>query len=102
MYGYFLYRGNMKLGKLEIKWDKIRFFPNILVPTLVNCIVVCMFIDTTWVAMLYGSKTYWGWFMYRLPQFLVLVPLNIILIPILDKLATQLVKLGLAGKKNNK
>lgn len=101
MYGYFLYRGTMNIGSLKIKWDKIRLFPNIIVPTVVNCIIVSLFIDTIWVAMLYGSKTYWGWFMYRIPQFLLLVPLNIILIPILDKLAKQLVKLGLAGKKNN-
>ena len=99
MYGYFLYRGNMKFFGIKIKWDKIRLFPNILVPTIINCIVVCMFIDTTWVAMLYGSKTYWGWFLYRIPQFLILVPLNIIFIPILDKLTKQLISLGLAGKK---
>ena len=99
MYGYFLYKGNMKLFGLNIKWDKIRLFPNILIPTIVNCVIVSLFIDTTWVAMLYGSKTYWGWFVYRIPQFLLLIPLNIILIPVLDKLATQLIKLGLAGKK---
>ena len=99
VYGYFLYRGNMRIGKLKIKWNKIRLFPNILIPTIVNCIIVSLFIDTTWVAMLYGSKTYWGWFAYRVPQYLVLVPLNIILIPVLDRLSNQLIKLGLAGHK---
>ena len=99
MYGYFLYRGNMKFLGIKIKWEKIRLFPNIIIPTVVNCIIVSLFIDTSWVAMLYGSKTYWGWFAYRVPQYLVLVPLNIIFIPILDKLSKQLVRLGLAGKK---
>lgn len=99
VYGYFLYRGNMSIGKFKFKWDKIRFFPNIIVPTAINCIIISLFIDTAWVAMLYGSKSYWGWFVYRLSQYLVLIPLNIIFIPILDKLASRIVKLGLAERK---
>ena len=57
------------------------------------------FEQITAIALTCFKEHYWGWFAYRVPQYLVLVPLNIILIPVLDKLAKQLVKLGLAGNK---
>ena len=110
MYGLFLHREPVHIERLGasaeiglyVKWNKISFFPNILVPTLVNCLIISLVIDTAWVSMLFGSKTYWGWFLYRLPQYLVLIPLNILFIPVLEKLADQLIKHGISGKSGKK
>ena len=51
-----------------------------------------------WVAQLYGSKTYGGWFMYRLMEYAVLVPLHLLLVPVMQKLAQVLQSAGLAGE----
>ena len=83
VYGIFLHR----------KKDKsIRLFPNIIVPALVNNLFLGLFVNTFWVSMLYSSKAYWGWFVYRLPEYAVLIPLNILMIPIIVKLCDQLKK----------
>lgn len=110
MYGFFLHREPVQIERLgagaeigiHLKWNKIRFFPNVLMPTLINCIIISLVIDTAWVSMLYGSKTYWGWFVYRLPQYLVLIPLNILFLPVLEKLAGQLIKHGISGKSSKR
>lgn len=80
VYGWFLYR------------RKVRFFPHILLPSLVNNLVLGLVVNTVWVSILYGSRTYWGWFVYRLPEYAVLVPLNLILLPLLTRLAERLEK----------
>ena len=54
VYGFFLY-----------KKEKIGFFKNILPPVIINNLVFGLLINTVWVSILYGSKTYWGWFVYR-------------------------------------
>lgn len=108
MYGFFLHKEPVaveRLGdnmdfNLHVRWNKFRLFPNYLMPTLINCILISLVIDTAWVSMLYGSKTYWGWFVYRLSQYLVLIPLNLIFLPILRKFADQLIKMGITGVKN--
>lgn len=71
---------------------KIRFFPNVIIPAFVNNIVFGLLINTAWVAMLYGSKTYAGWFLYRLPEYAVLVPLNLLITPMLLRLCEQVKK----------
>lgn len=76
VYGIFLY------GK-----EKPRFFPHIIIPTLINCLVLGLFVNTFWVSLLYSSKGYWGWFIYRLSQYAVLVPIHVILLPLLARLA---------------
>ena len=63
VYGLFLY------GK------KVKFFPNIILPTIINCLI--------------------GLFMYRLPQYAVLVPLNLVLIPAVIHLCRKLKKFTL-------
>lgn len=76
---------------------KISFFPNVVIPAFVNNIVFGLLINTAWVAMLYGSKTYAGWFLYRLSEYAVLIPMNLILTPVLLKLCDQLRKSSLTG-----
>lgn len=80
IYGWFLY-------------DKeARFFPHIAAPSVLNNVVLGLYVNTLWVSQLYGSRTYWGWFVYRLPQYAVLVPVNLILLPVLLQLAKQIKK----------
>ena len=81
VYGWFLY--NRK---------PVRFFLHILTPALINNLLLGLFVNTVWVSQLYGSRTHWGWFVYRLPEYAVLVPLNLILLPVLIKLAGQIKK----------
>ena len=80
MYGWFLLR------------EKPRFFLHILPPAVLNNLVLGLCVNTLWVSQLYGSRTYWGWFTYRLPEYAVLVPLNLLLLPVLIRLAEQVKK----------
>ena len=38
-------------------------------------------VNTLWVSMLYGSKTYIGWFIYRLTEYVILIPVSLVIIP---------------------
>ena len=67
-------------------------FLRILAPSLINNLVIGLLINTAWVAMLYGSKTYAGWFLYRLSEYAVLVPLNLVITPVLLRLCRDLRK----------
>ena len=69
-YGLFLY-----------KRERVGLFSSILPPVLINSAVFGLLINTLWVAMLYGSKTYWGWFIYRLAEYAVLIPVSLVIIP---------------------
>ena len=80
VYGWFLHR------------EKPRFFPHILLPAVLNNLVLGLCVNTVWVGQLYGSRTYWGWFTYRLPEYAVLVPMNLLLLPVLIRLAQQVKK----------
>ncbi len=78
VYGIFLYK---KKGKL---------FPHVIPPVLINYIVFGQLINTFWVSILSGKKTYWGWFVYRIPEYALLIPVSIIMIPILIKLCDKI------------
>jgi len=94
VYGIFLYKKNEDSDmpfSVGLKWKKISFFGNIVPPTVINSLIG-LFINTVWVSILYESKAYWGWFMYRLPQYAVLIPLNLVLIPALLHLSEKLNK----------
>lgn len=82
VYGVFLY-----------KKERIGFFKNILPPVIINNLILGLLINTVWVSILYGSKTYWGWFIYRLPEYAVLVPVAALLIPAILKLTNELKKI---------
>ena len=79
VYGWFLY-----------KRESPGFFKNILPPVLINCLIIGLFINTAWVSMLYGIKTYYGWFAVRLLEYAVLVPVQLAVLPLLCKLASRL------------
>ena len=81
LYGLFLYK-NKKIG----------LFKNILPPILINNVIFGLLINTVWVSMLYGSKTYWGWFMYRLSEYAILIPISIIMIPSVIKICKIITK----------
>ena len=101
VFGLFLNDKPFELFGSEKGWNRIRFFPNVAVPVLINNLLG-LFVNTIWVAQLYGSKTYWGWFVYRLPQHGFLVAAELILIPLLLKLCETLKKAGLVSRKHNK
>ncbi len=89
-YGIFLQK---REGK-DVKLEGVRYFlTNILPPVLINNLVIGLFINTIWVSVLYGSKTYWGWFLYRLPEYALLIPVNLILIPIIIRLCEKIRKI---------
>ncbi len=94
--GLFLNKRPFAFAKGKFEWKKLRFFPNMLIPVLVNALALGLVVNTYWVSQLYGSKTYWGWFMYRLAEYAILVPVQLILIPVLLKLCDTLKKAGLA------
>lgn len=81
VYGAFLY------GR-----EKPKFFKNVLPPVIINSIVFGLFINTAWVSVLYSSKTYWGWFIYRLPEYAILIPVSALLIPEISKICKSLKK----------
>ena len=67
-------------------------FPHIVMPTLINNIVLGLYVNTLWVSILYDSKNYDGWFTYRLPEYAVLVPLNFVFLPILLEISPRIRK----------
>ncbi len=80
-YGLFLY-----------KKHRIGIFKNILPPVLINSVLLGLFINTLWVSMLYGSKTYWGWFIYRLAEYAILIPVSLVMIPSIIKICRVIKK----------
>ena len=82
-YGLFLY-----------KREKLRLFPEIAAPTVINTVVLGLFLNTLWMTILYSSRGFSGWLLYRLPQEAGLLILHILLLPLLQKLADALRKGG--------
>jgi ECF transporter S component (folate family) len=80
LYGWFLSR------------KRAKFFPHVVVPTAVNNFVIGLCIDTLWIAILYSSKTYWGYFVSRIPQFAAITVMNLILIPLIRQFSVTLKK----------
>jgi len=75
-----------------------RVFPRVLVPVLVNCLLLGLVVNTLWVSQLYGQKTYWGWFLYRLSEYAVLVPVQLILAPVVLRIKKLLMRIGHMGQ----
>ncbi len=98
VYGYCLYQKPQTTEKVTFGRFQghaaIPYFPNVLIPPIVNNIIIGLCINTCWVAMLYGSRTYWGWFTYRLAEYAILVPLQLVMIPILLRLCRDLRKIA--------
>lgn len=66
------------------------YFVCYVVPTLINCLILGLLVNTLWVTLLYSSRGYWGWFVYRLAQYAILVPVNLILLPFIKKLSVYI------------
>ena len=78
VYGLFLHR------------DRLRWW-QVAIPTAVNNLVFGLLINTVWIMQLYGKKTYWAYLTGRLlTEYTVLIPLNLIFIPILFRLSITL------------
>ncbi len=101
VYGIFLHKRNESSAfplEVGIKWSRITFLGNILPPTVINS-MIGLFINTIWVSVLYDSKTYWGFFLTRIFQYALLIPLNLALIPILIRLCEKLSRLTDRGAR---
>ena len=85
VYGIFFY-----------KKDKIRMFPETVIPAVINTCILGLLLNTLWMTVLYTSKGFSGWLLYRLPQEAGLLILHIVLTPLIGKLAEALRKAGLA------
>ncbi len=72
--------------------SRVRIFPNVVVTVFFNCLVLGLTVNTVWISQLYGSRPWWGWFLYRLGEYAILVPVEIVIIPILMKLGNTLKK----------
>ncbi|MBR0136613.1 MAG: folate family ECF transporter S component, partial [Clostridia bacterium] len=92
--GVFLNKRPFAFAKSKFEWKKIRFFPNIIVPVLINCLILGLVVNTVWVSQLYGKKTYIGWFLYRLVEYVILVPVQLAAAPAVLKLCDTLKKTG--------
>ena len=78
VYGLFLYRE-------KLTWWRV------LLPALINCMILGLFLNTLWISQLYSSKTYWGFFISRLTtEYSILFPLNLVFIPALHRLGVFL------------
>ena len=75
-------------------FHRLRFWPNVLVPVLINSLILSLVLNTLWISQLYSSKSYWGYFLSRIPQELGLGAVRLIVIPLLAPIARQLCKLG--------
>lgn len=96
--GLFLNKRPFRFVGSKTEWKKIRFFPNSICCVIINCLLLGLVVNTLWVAQLYGSRTYWGWFTYRLVEYAILVPVQLILIPVMLRLCDTLRRAGLAGR----
>lgn len=100
VYGLFLYIPKNGERGFFIRWKKVRLFPNVIIPALINNLVFGLIINTYWVSMLYGSKSYYGWFVYRLAEYAVLIPVTVVLTPAVLRLTSELSKIILGkGRK---
>jgi len=92
LYGIFLHQNSTRFDN-----NKLRFFPNVVFPVLFNSLIIALFINTLWISQLYDSKTYWGFFVGRIPQELGMTVVKLAVIPSLAPLARQLHKLGIVS-----
>ena len=89
-YGWFMYVDSPRFSNRE----RLALWPNVIVPVAFACFVVGLLLNTLWVSQLYGSRTYWGWFIYRVPDEIGMAVVKTVLCPVLAPLARQLYKLS--------
>ena len=91
VYGLFMYVGSRRFNNRE----QLRLWPNVIVPVVFNCAVIGLVLNTLWVSQLYGSRTYWGWFVYRVPDEIGMSAVKIVITPLLAPLARRFYTLGI-------
>ena len=74
------------------KKEKLRYFPDMLAPSVLNTCVLGLLLNTLWMTFLYSSRGFSGWLLYRLPQEAGLLILHLLLLPALERLAEALRK----------
>ena len=72
--------------------DDWKFFLKAGLAIVINALVIGLLINTLWVSQLYGSKTYTGWIAYRLTEYAVMIPVQIIFAPIAKSVSKLLKK----------
>lgn len=72
--------------------DDFRYWLKTVLAVLIHCLLIGLLINSVWVAQLYGSKTYGGWIIYRLTEYAILIPVQIIFAPLVKKIARMLSK----------
>ena len=108
VYGLFLYQGGgadrlthapRRDAEPAAAWTaRLLGFLRILAPTLINCLIFGLLINTVWVSQLYGSRTYGGWFLYRLAEYAILIPLHLVVLPLLPHLRLAMFKARLIDR----
>ena len=93
VYGLFLHRRSAKGAS-------VFFFAAI--PAVINNLIFGLLINTWWVSMLYDSKSYLGYIMIRLPEYAVMIPLNIVLIPFILGIGKELERYAAPKEAKNR
>ncbi len=73
VWGLFLSR----LGK-----GKPRYFRHIVPAVLINNLFLGLIINSLWLLILYGKRTFFGWIVYRIPEYGLMIPIAMVLIPV--------------------
>ncbi|MBQ7173675.1 MAG: folate family ECF transporter S component [Clostridia bacterium] len=74
---------------LFLRCEKLTWW-RVAIPALFNCLLG-LFLNTLWISQLYTTNTYWGFFVGRLAtEYAILLPLNLILIPVIYRLGRLL------------
>lgn len=127
VYGLFLYKPNLCDERLAIHWKSIKFFPNVVITVMIDNIIFGQFINTMWLTLsglypelpvsvifeklnintaeiagsLFDSgkmQLYFALFLTRIPQHILMITLQLLIIPILLHIAKQLRKYTLKDK----
>ena len=72
--------------------DKLRFWPEIIVSAIVNCGILGLCLNSFWMSVLYSSKGFTGWLVYRLPQEAGLFILHLLLLPLISTILKRIQK----------
>lgn len=76
---------------LQRAFDKKHRFLRILIPTLINNFVFGLTVNTLLISLYFSDKGFWPLFVLRLStQYAFLIPMNLILIPVLMRVAKLL------------
>lgn len=93
VYGFYLFIGS---GHFENRLH-LRFFPNVVVSVLINCVVFSLLINTLWISQLYDENSYMGYLISRVPQEIGLGAVRLFVIPLIAPIARRLHSMGLVG-----